>query len=49
MAVTAVTVSHALCAPSLPPCLQIERREKVKADAKAEAERAELLRLAGSK
>lgn len=34
--------------PGLPP-LQIERREKVKADAKAEAERAELLRLAGSK
>jgi hypothetical protein len=29
--------------------VQIERREKVKADAKLEVERAELLRMAGSK
>ena len=32
-----------------PPLLQIERREKAVADAKAEAARAELLKAAGSK
>ena len=42
-------LNSACCALFTCFALQIERREKVKADAKLEAERAELLRVAGSK